>query len=399
MSEENIKSKSKLPIIITVIILILVVGIVGGYFGYQYIEENKSTGTEWGDNYLEILAKDTSKDTYKGYDSQGNEKEITTDTYANSTNCKIQFIKYEENEVPSMFISFEKNGKKCIKEYTIKGYDTISSTYPFSLENEEELTKASDYELQYLYNIKSKQYNWYIKETDKDKGTHFFEIKSLPREVYDFSQEEMQTNQVAEDGSPIISKFEETFIVPEIDTSSIIKVGDIHNIKEKVLKKYIKTTIEEYKDQETLATEEIKIAIQNKITELESKKEQIKVAQEEKLKKDAEEKARIEEENRKKAEEETQKKASEGLKVGNYTLKYGTYVGYDIQYDPSGETKEKITMKLNANGTYTYNGSSGTYTVKSNQIIGTNGMPMTVTGNNKIEIQVGAGITMTYQGN
>ena len=71
----------------------------------------------------------------------------------------------------------------------------------------------------------------------------------------------------------------------------------------------------------------------------------MKKAEEAVKQKEAEEKARAEEEARKKAEEEAKK----GLKVGNYTLKYGTY-----SCDEEGVGNVGGTYIIKQDGTFTF---------------------------------------------
>ncbi len=398
---EQKTNKKALGIIITIIVILLIVAIIGGIFVFK--NANSSTGTEWGDTYFERLKEDIAKENGEYSNIDDNNMEIT-------------FLQLKENSNPVMMVTYKEADKKKINIYREREYNNEDNKYIINngMSNEEN----KEYDIQFLYNTELKENRWYLttteanskmidysdiqKEFDRfDKTDDFNNITESEEEInknssYVFNKDELSKESI-EGQETTISKFEETFV--KIDEELVEELYPSFTIttdmKENEIKNEMKENIEKYNPKNEKINNEIKTATQNKVAEIENKKEQIKVAQEEKAKKEAEEKAKSEEEAKKKAEEEAKK----GLKVGNYTLKYGTYVGYDIQYDPSGETKEKITMKINSNGTYTYNGANGTYTVKSNQIIGTNGMPMTVTGNNKLEIQVGAGITMTYQGN
>ena len=48
--------KGKKSIIITLIVLlVLILSAIGGYFGYKAIQDNKSVGTDWGDIYYKYL--------------------------------------------------------------------------------------------------------------------------------------------------------------------------------------------------------------------------------------------------------------------------------------------------------------------------------------------------------
>ena len=94
------------------------------------------------------------------------------------------------------------------------------------------------------------------------------------------------------------------------------------------------------------------------------------------------------------------------LKVGNYTLQYGTYKGYSIEYDWDDEkgtmiesSKKEMILKLNSDNTYELSGEKHKFSVVGSNIIVpefNNTTMLKVTGNNKLELQVGAGVEMTY---
>lgn len=228
---------------------------------------------------------------------------------------------------------------------------------------------------------------------------------------YVFTPEEMKTSQTDESGVPILSKFEQTFIVPENTNIEKISVGDIRNINENKLKDNMKKAVSRYKDTDSVVTEDVKLTTENKVKELEEKKEQIKVAEEEKARKEAEEKAAAEEVARKAAEEE----AAKGLKVGSYTLKYGKYTGSDFSEGTDRGPSGTATYTINADGTYTFtmaDGSkrSGTYKVKSLASLGSyyssmyglefsDGGMIGVPANNTLEELAGAGSRFKYTGN
>ena len=48
------KKKSKKWLIIIILVVIALAG-VGGYFGYKYWSSNQTTGTDWGDEYADLL--------------------------------------------------------------------------------------------------------------------------------------------------------------------------------------------------------------------------------------------------------------------------------------------------------------------------------------------------------
>ncbi len=365
MSEKKTNKKT-LVIIITVIVILLIVAIIGGIFVFK---NANSTNTEWGDYYYETLARESKKYEGKVPDEKGEYQTKEFDHYVDTNNVTLQFIQLKEEGIPIMVIGYEKNNYKQLNIYQARETENVGYKYTYTLSSypsitdKEEQKPDGNYDVELLYNIEEQRYIWYTHRVDMENKESFTPIVSGEKS-YQFTEEEMKTNQISEDETPILSKFEETFIVVD-NIDKPIEIGDIHNIDEKVLKEHIKSAEKQYKDTSTIITEEIKTATQNKITELENKKEQIKVAQEEKAKKEAEEKAKAEEEARLKAEEEAKK----GLKVGNYTLKYGSYK-CDAEDSPAAGT---YTIKQDGTFTYTNTWSniknekytdtaSGTYT-------------------------------------
>ena len=244
--------------------------------------------------------------------------------------------------------------------------------------------------------LKHGTYNWYHKITKEDNSVSVeLELgESKEGTSYDFTAEEMNSE---------FSKFNQMFIVPEIDKSPVIEIGDIHNIDTDKVWEVVNLAIKKLKNNEELITEEIKTATESKLAEIESNKDAIKVAEEEKAKTEAEEQAKQETEANKSSQErttnnETSQNSSNILKVGNYTIKYGTYVGYETLYDPSGNETVKHTVVINQDGTLTYNGNTSKYTVSGNYIKGNSGMPFQVTGNNQFTLEAGGGVNFTYQG-
>ncbi len=384
-------NNKKFKIIIPIIVLLLIVAIVGGiggYYIYQNHEKNKTVGTEWGDKYhvyLKTAMQDTQADRNEKYGMPIDIKDT-----------KIQFIETEKNEVPKMALTYDLEGNKYTNIYYISDDDTISYK-----------SYKQPSTLQLLYNIELKQYIWYMhivegnnhsyqaietksEETNTEENTIANEItnetntetatKIEQNAEYTFTDEEMKSQEVAEGEIPTISKFEETFVIPEIeDNETSIDLNS--TVDEKVLKEAVKGAVESYKSQDEIITEETKEKTEEKLKELETKHEEIKKAEE--AKKKAEEEARIkaEEEAKKKAEEE----AAKGLKVGNFTLKYGTYAFNMPNGGENGKTlKSTITLKPNGVFHITANfnedddstvssksmDSDGTYVVKLNQPTG-----------------------------
>jgi len=394
---EQKTNKKTLGIIIAIIVILLIVAIIGGIFVFK--NEN-STGTEWGDVYFKELVRDSQKHTIEYTDDNGEKKSQEDDYYADSKNAKVQFIQVKENTVPMMAVTYEKNNNVNLAVYSARKveeghYSTTVSTFPNTTNKD-----SVNYSIQLLYNLEKQEYVWYIKSEYENReeysplSFYLMEDTNQPKSerTYSFTKDEMKIGQTTEDGTPILSKFEQTFIIINDIEDTSISLGDIHNINENELKKSIKVATENYQDINKTIKEEVKVATEAKVTELENKKEQIKIDEEEKAKKEAEEKAKAEEEAKKKAEEEVAKKAQEeansSFKVGSYTMKYGTYKGtggfencnqgaililksngtYTLT-DNRGKTKNG-TFKPASDGWINFDGGSWTYKAIDNNVLG-----------------------------
>lgn len=94
------------------------------------------------------------------------------------------------------------------------------------------------------------------------------------------------------------------------------------------------------------------------------------------------------------------------LVVGGYSLQFGTYKGYNIEYewDDRNEkmvegNKKEFILKLNSDNTYELNGEKYKFSIDGSYIKTlefNNGIGFKAIENNKIEYQVGSGIVMTY---
>ena len=83
------------------------------------------------------------------------------------------------------------------------------------------------------------------------------------------------------------------------------------------------------------------------------------------------------------------------LKVGEYSLKYGTYKGIENEYDPDTEKVEKKEIKLVLSKSE-INGEK--YEVKGMSLF-VNGYEMyKVIANNKMELLAGEGVELVYEG-
>ena len=138
------KKNSKLPIIITSIVLgsllLIALIIVGIYFGFKYLQENKTVGTEWGDTYYAYLKEAISEDADR--EDYGLQKGMK--------NIELQFIETEQKN-PVMVMTYSKQDEQYVNLYkTDESGDVDKVVY----------TEPAD--LEFLYNIENEAYAWYL---------------------------------------------------------------------------------------------------------------------------------------------------------------------------------------------------------------------------------------------
>lgn len=338
VTQETKKKNNKLPVIITLIILaVLIVIGIGGYFGYQYIQKNKTVGTEWGDTYYAYLKEAISEES--DIEDYGLQKGMK--------NIELQFIETEETN-PVMVMTYENNDNQYVNLYKTNGSDKVDKVV---------YTEPST--IEFLYNIENQAYSWYLhtETNEKDSYKSVNAILSNPdnnEAEYTIKKREETTQKTVSGDTITLPKYDEIFVKPEVETGD--KVDFSIDLEVKELRDNIENGIEEYRPQEKILTEEVKTETEEKVAEMEETKKSIENAKEE-IKK---------EEERKAAEE-----AAKGLKVGNVTLKYGKYVSDVSQMDSSMygtiilKPDGKFHVKANCEGDYPYKtlDSDGTYKI------------------------------------
>lgn len=323
------KKKIWLIIVPIILVIIIVATIVIGILLKKgnKDEEEISTGSTWGDTYYAYLKEAINeKDLTEAEEKYGIKLDMK--------DAKLQFCEVEENKDPTMIMTYKKNESSYVNVYQITDNEKV--TY---------ISYKQPTEIEYLYDIAKDEYSWYIHTNGtnsdlysslknvvnnlKDNSTKSEESDNVNNaEVesdYTISKDEAETIQETVNGESLtISKFDEIFVKPEIEQNK--QIDFYIDIKEKDLKEGITTAVTDYQKETEKLTDKIKEEVSKKVEEVKLKKEEIEKAKEEVGKKKA-------------AEEEAKK----GLKIGNYTIKYGKYVGID------GATGE--TLVLNADGT------------------------------------------------
>ena len=315
--------KAKIVIIVICIILILVALGVGGFFAYQYVQENQTVGTAWGDTYYAYLKQ--ASETEEDWEKQlyGIKPEMQ--------NTKLQFCETKENQAPFMVMSYEKDGEQYLNTYYINEEGNVN----FVLH---EMPST----LELLYNIQLQQYIWYIhtesentdtyKPLDNDKKlaqnndqenninetntANVANVTNITNEnttenvdeitEYIISKDEETTQETVDGENITITKFDETFVRPEIEESAKIDFNIDLIVKE--IKQTIEEAIKGFKIESEIVTDDVEKQVEEKVNEVENTKQQMETAKQEIEQKKAEEEAK------KKAEEEARKAAEEAAK-------------------------------------------------------------------------------------
>ena len=351
-----------------------IVGLLGGIVGFLIFKSKPSvrlTSHNWEDKYYEFLKKQNEKKEGSGVLKEKSD---------------ITFIQIDTMKDPVMII---KNKYKVDKEYEYFGM--------FGIVNDKvELITGSSYEkynIGMYYNIEKDKYQYFVHNEeggsegytsldtlkyDKEKIDELLDdlkeknITDMDSQEYKdafakYNEErekdtnrddiwitgsEQKITQQITDGKTLeYNKIEEKLIDTKIEPKYFEYEKDMES---KDLKKEVEKGKDNYKEINSLITKSIeenvkkqKELVEKTIQDIEKAKEEVTKAEETKK---AEEEKKKAEESAKKAEE-----AKNGLTIGNYTLKYGTYNGADASAG--------ITLVLNADSTCTYDGKSCTYSI------------------------------------
>lgn len=378
-TKEKTKNKKGLKItLVTLLIVIVIAGAsVGGYFGYQYYSENRSTGAEWADTYYNYIANE-----------QSNEQPIEEFNKISSLqDAEIGFIQTNEHSEPLMIATGKKEEGNMSWNYTMI----------YEIDENNNVTKptifgtSSKLDVEFLFDVQKKKYDYFLNTSNENAST-YTSIDTVIKDQKKYAEiQEKLTNGknpadfTADDYTAISEEYEEykkndttrteyTILKTEQtvtqntlsgETISYDKLNEYvidsgveektfsysEDMKKADIRNNIESEVKDYKTIEETATEDVKTAVEQKAQEVETKKQQMETA-----------KAEIKADEERKAAEEAAKKAAEeaalGLKVGKYRLKYGTYkLDNDMGAGLVG------TIVLNQGGTFhikaNFNQSSG----------------------------------------
>ena len=283
--------KKVLLIIIPIVLVFLIIGIIGAIFVGIWLNKNKTVGTTWGDTYYAYLKEAINeKDLRKAEERFGMQLGMK--------DVKIGFCDIDENENPSMVMTYSKEENKYINVYQINNDNKV--TY---------IAYKNPAEIEYLYNIENENYNWYIHENSNVSDSYML-LKNIADKLkinsgkseenediniaeiqvdYTINKDESEISQETVDGNTIeMTKFDQIFVKPEISLDNQMDFNI--DIKENELKKLVTNLVSNFNKESEKITDEIKENVlkkadesKNKIKEIEMAKKQVTQAKEMKV--------------------------------------------------------------------------------------------------------------------
>ena len=329
-------NKKKLIIIISII---LVIGIlVIGYIFKDKIfgSKEKKLSTTWGETYYVYLKDIKDNNKYKEAGLPSDLKSV-----------KVSFVSVGDIKDPVMTITYDKDKKEYTNIYYINNdkVDAIVYNEPTSIELLYNIEKDS---YNYYSNTVSDSDNYYKNLSDQIKSkTNKDSSKAVMVEEYIINSNDKEEVADSSGNSISLTNFDKTFIKLDTPDNSF---EFNKSIVEDELRKLVDKSTNLYEDiAKTIKAN--KENVERLKNELKEKEERIKSIKEEKSKEE------VKETNDTSTKEVTSSDNTEvsGIKLGSYTINYGTYVG---EAASSG-----ITLVLNKDGSCTYDGNPCTYSV------------------------------------
>ena len=154
--KETTKNKKGLKIaLVTLLIVIVIAGAsVGGYFGYQYYRENKSTGTEWGDIYYNYITNEQPIE------------EFNKISYLQD--AEIGFVQINEHSNPLMIATGKKDEGNMSWNYAMI----------YEIDENNNVTKpirigtSVNLDVEFLYDVQKKKYDYFLNTSNENSSTY-----------------------------------------------------------------------------------------------------------------------------------------------------------------------------------------------------------------------------------
>ena len=269
----------KKKILFIVLPIVLAILIVGGVIAAIILGSNKSVGSTWGDTYYAYLKEAINEDDLSDAEEKYGMK-------LNMKDAKLQFCEVDENEAPSMIMTYSKNENSYVNVYQIN--DDKKVVY---------VAYKQPTQVEYLYNIEKNEYGWYVHENNSSSDS-YSSLKNVVSNLkensskseksdnvniaeleadYTINKDEAEITQETLDGDTLsMSKFDQIFVKPDVKLNEQFDF-DI-DITEKELKKAITTAVEDYKKESKILTDEVKEEVSKKAEEAKNKTSEIENA-------------------------------------------------------------------------------------------------------------------------
>lgn len=246
------------------------------------VAKSKYKGTEWGDTYYEYLRA--------AMDEKNNKEDYGLKDGMEET--KLQFIEVGE-ENPAMVMTYNYNDNSYINIYKTESKNKV-----------DKIVYQDPADIEFLYDIQKESYSWFV-HTENETSDLYKKVETVLEDLNQNDEAEYTINkgektvQETTDGDEItLSKYDETFIEPEIDEIKKIDFNEDMEITD--LRNSIQECVEGYKNQESIVTENVKNEIETKLTKLNETKQSIETA-----------KAKVKEQEEAQAETQTETQTSE----------------------------------------------------------------------------------------
>ena len=325
--------------------------------------ESIETLTEWGEKYYEYFIQNFNNNV-------AIPQQIEDGT--------LQFIQLKENEEPILVAKYKKDNIPTLRIYYISKVNNTVIQTGFEGTSTPELV----YTVELLYNKEKKEYRWYVHEINE--GVHNYSDIIRHIEVNEKGVEHNYDSEYykSEEYKSFLAEEKETYIFSEhldVGENSISAFDDDFKKVDDVIQSE-QVQLQSFTDEEKLK-ESITKAIQGYKTKEETFK------------------------NLSEQLDGTVESQIDKLQVGNYTLSYGTYIGYVNYYDIDFNENEKMTYKIERDGTFTVIDGEGRITTTKYSVVGKEfntgyeGYPIEVIGDNTLKCTTSGGeYTITYQG-
>lgn len=265
------KSHKKTFIGILVIMIIALIA-VGGYYLHDYLELKEPIEEVWGQTYYVYLKDIKSIDKAKEAGIPENMKD-----------AKLNFYEVDYVDDPIMVLSYTKDNDDYSNVYYIEDGKVNAVVY------------NDPTDVEFLYNISMKKYDYYVHTTSESSDSYNIVLDNIYKDHtknecketecedtindilngYTFTKDEKETVTDVNGEEISIFKFDKTFVKPDIENNSVDYRTDL---SEKELKKTVTDLVDNYQLQKEIINEEVEKEVSTKVDSVNKKVEEMETA-------------------------------------------------------------------------------------------------------------------------